>query len=98
MEEEKLQAVRDYLQEHFPSAHHADQPTEDLDQIFRVTTEDDIIRLVVVKKKVLKNHTKTQLAVFFDLHNLIEVMKSMKSGQRIVVKMDGLLLESVINN
>ncbi|HUT72002.1 MAG TPA: hypothetical protein VMW89_15140 [Desulfatiglandales bacterium] len=93
--EEKLQAIHDYLQEHFPSAEI--DVTEQIDYaayLFKVKTEDAICRRVFVRVNVLKKYTKTQLAVFFDLHNLISTVKSMKSGQTIFVNMNGLSLKS----
>ena len=84
MEEEKIQAIRDYLQKQFPSASHADQ--NDFDRIghmFRIVTKDHLM-LASISRELLEDNNSGTIISILDRINLKKLLENNPTATVIV--------------
>jgi len=75
MDPDKIQSIREYLQERFADAHHADK--EDFDRVgqkFRVTTKSSVLLTFISSELIDDNDTETIISKLDNI-NLVNLLK-----------------------
>lgn len=75
MEEEKIQAIRDYLQKHFPNASHADMiDSARKGQQYKITTVREVM-LMSISRKLIEDFDSPSIISKLERFNLIDILK-----------------------
>ena len=82
MEEEKIQSIRDYLKDQFPSAEHADKyDFNKMGYKFRITTENHVMLALISKELIMFNNSETIISII----DRINISKLLTSNPKSIV-------------
>ncbi len=91
MTPDKLQAIREYLFEHFPYAKHLDDKN-DFDRFghkFRIVTKDQVL-LTSISRQFIEDNEASEIVKVLDKIGIVDLLKENPTAT-IVVKSDGRL-------
>jgi cation transport regulator ChaB len=92
MEPKKIQSIRDYLQEHFPSADHADK--DDFDRkghMFSITTEKHVMIASISRELIEDNNSERIISILGNI-NIISLLNN-NPKSIVVVRSSGIKIE-----